>query len=116
MTLKRKKEKVQSYASTTMNSSWQEHRAIKKENCNGATTNRDSWLVSSVNVLSDTEVVIQLISSTDHMATNKKNGFLSKVLDNLERDEYEFVLLNATTMKCSGEGMVLNTLHLQGSM
>ncbi|GKC59847.1 hypothetical protein Tco_1087445 [Tanacetum coccineum] len=90
----------------------QEHLAIKKRSCKDATTNRDSWLVASMNVLNDKEVVIQLISLTDHICTNKNNGFLSKILDNLEGDEYGFVLLNATTIKCSEEGMVLNNIHL----
>ncbi|PWA99656.1 Achaete-scute transcription factor-related protein [Artemisia annua] len=107
--LKRKKEKVQWSSSPTMNAK-QEHLAIKKKSCK---TKTNSFLVSSVNVLGDKEVVIQLISSTDHTSTNKEIGFLSKVLENLEHDEDGFVLLNATTMKCSGEGMVLNTLHLQ---
>nr|GEV86984.1 hypothetical protein [Tanacetum cinerariifolium] len=31
----------------------------------------------------------------------------------LEGDEYGFVLLNATTIKCSEERMVLNNIHLQ---
>ncbi|GKA56982.1 hypothetical protein Tco_0756054 [Tanacetum coccineum] len=66
----------------------QEHLAIKKRSCKDATTNRDSWLVSLMNVLNDKEVVIQLISLTDHICMNKNNGFLSKILDNLEGDEY----------------------------
>ncbi|PWA41219.1 Achaete-scute transcription factor-related protein [Artemisia annua] len=107
--LKHKKEKVQWSSSPTINAK-QEHLAIKKKSCK---TKTNSFLVSSVNVLGDKEVVIQLISSTDHTSTNKEIGFLSKVLENLEHDEDGFVLLNATTMKCSGEGMVLNTLHLQ---
>ncbi|GJY69618.1 transcription factor ORG2-like protein [Tanacetum coccineum] len=108
--LKLKKENILPCSSPN---SRQEGQAIKKQRCGGAITRRNSWLVSSVNVLGDKEVVIQLTSLTDRMSMNKENGFLSKVLENLENGEYGFVLLNATTMKCSGEGIVLNTLHLQ---
>ncbi|PWA69329.1 Achaete-scute transcription factor-related protein [Artemisia annua] len=110
--LKLKKENILPFSSPIINSR-QEGLAIKNQSGEGAITKRNSWLVSSVNVLGDKEVVIQLTTLTDRMSTNKENCFLSKVLENLENGEYGFVLLNATTMKCSGEGMVLSTLHLQ---
>ncbi|KAI3667267.1 hypothetical protein L6452_42317 [Arctium lappa] len=86
---------------------------INKQSSKDAIIQTKSSIVSSVNVLTDKEVVIQLISSTDHMSTNKEIGYLSKVLEYLEQEEDGIVLLNATTFKCSGEGMLLNTLHLQ---
>lgn len=110
--LKQKKENILPCSSPIINIR-QEGLAIKKQRCGGAMTKRNSSLVSSLNVLGDKEVVIQLTFLTNRMSTNKDNVFLSKILENLENGEYGFDLLNATTMRCSGEGMVLNTLHLQ---
>lgn len=100
--LNRKKEKLSSYSTSPANTR-QQHLGIKKQ---GAKV--------SVNMLGDKEVVIQLISSTDHTTKNKEINLLSKVLEYLEEEEYGLVLMNATTYKCIGnEGMLLSTLHLQ---
>lgn len=66
-----------------------------------------------MSALGEREAMIQLISSNDYMSKNKEIGFLSKVLEFLEYEEDGLVLLNSTTLKCSGEGMLLNTLHVQ---
>ncbi|XP_024975588.1 transcription factor ORG2-like [Cynara cardunculus var. scolymus] len=102
-TLKSKKKRLSSSSSTDKTS--KDYHVIK--------SSKDAMVVSSVNALSDKEAVIQLISSADHMSKNKEIGFLSKVLEYLEQEEDGIVLLNATTFKCSGEGMLLNTLHVQ---
>ncbi|KAI3830223.1 hypothetical protein L1987_04357 [Smallanthus sonchifolius] len=99
--LKRKKEKLSSYSTSTANTR-REHLGIKKQSAK-----------VSVNILGDKEVVIQLISSTDHMSKNKEINHLSKVLEYLEQEEDGLVLINATAFKCLGEGMLLSTLHLQ---
>lgn len=88
------------------------HFHIKKQKAKEV-INRKSSLVSSVSAFGEKEVMIQLTSSNDHMRKNKEIGFLSKVLEFLEYEEGELVLLNLTTLKCSGEGMLINTLHFQ---
>ncbi|XP_076893688.1 transcription factor ORG3-like [Bidens hawaiensis] len=103
-TLKRKKEKLSSYSTSTANTR-QEHLGIKKRSAK-----------VSVNILGDKEVVVQLISSTDPMNKNKKIHLLSKVLEYLEQDEDGLVLKTATSFKGLGEGILLSTLHLQVQM
>ncbi|KAJ9543942.1 hypothetical protein OSB04_023649 [Centaurea solstitialis] len=102
------KKKRLSYSSTE-----EDYLSIKKQSSKDAIIKTKSSVVSSVNALSDKEAVIQLISSTDHMSKNKEIGFLSKTIEYLEQEEDGIVLLNATTFKCLGEGMLLNTLHVQ---
>ncbi|GJW48988.1 transcription factor ORG2-like protein [Tanacetum coccineum] len=111
-TLIRKKEKLSSY-STSSTSTRQKNIGIKGQSSKDVTTNTNSWVVSSVSILGEKEVVIQLIFSMDHMNKNKEIGSLSRVLTYLESEENGFVLLNSTAFKCSGEHMLLNTLHLQ---
>ncbi|KAJ0807973.1 hypothetical protein HanLR1_Chr00c0890g0779791 [Helianthus annuus] len=94
--LKRKKEKLSSHPSA---STRKEHLGIKEQSTK-----------VSVNILGDKEVVIQLISPTDHMTKNK--NYLSNVLEHLEQED-GFVFENATDFKRLGEGMKLSTLHLQ---
>ncbi|KAK9048412.1 hypothetical protein SSX86_032625 [Deinandra increscens subsp. villosa] len=72
-----------------------------------------SLVISSVNMLGDKEVVVQLISSTDQARKNQEIIAFSKVLEYLEQEEDELVLINAIAIQCLGEGMFLNTLHLQ---
>nr|GEU55957.1 achaete-scute transcription factor-related protein [Tanacetum cinerariifolium] len=111
-TLMRKKEKFLSY-STSTTSTRQKNLRIERQSTKDAIINTNSSVVSSVSVLSDKEVVIQLIYSTEHMSKNNEIGFLSRVLEYLESEENVFVLLNSTTFKCPGEETFLNTLHLQ---
>ncbi|KAJ0791875.1 putative transcription factor bHLH family [Helianthus annuus] len=99
--LKRKKVQLSS-CSTSMDNTRKEHLGIKKQSAN-----------VSVNILDDKEVVIHLISSSDHMSGNMEINSLSKVLEYLEHEEYGLVLKNATCDKCLGERMLLSTLHLQ---
>lgn len=106
-TLLHKKEKLWSYSSST------ENIYIKKQSAKDAIIDEKSSIVSSVSVLSEKEAVIQLISSTKSSVKNKDIVFLSKVLEKLEEEEDGFILLNATTFKCVGEGMLLNTIHFQ---
>ncbi|KAI3830224.1 hypothetical protein L1987_04358 [Smallanthus sonchifolius] len=110
--LTRKKEKLSSYSSSSANTS-QDHLSVKKQSAKDAMMKRKSPAISSVRVLGEKEIVIQLISSTEHMSKNKDVGFLSNVLDYFEHEEDGFVLLNSTTFVGSGEGMSINTLHLQ---
>lgn len=111
-TLRSKKEKLLSYSSTP--NTRNEHPSIRKQSDEDKINKRQSFVVSSVSILGDKEVVIQLISSEDHMANNKKiNNLLSKVLEYLEQEENELVLISATTFKSSGEGVLLITLHLE---
>ncbi|XP_076958201.1 transcription factor ORG2-like isoform X2 [Bidens hawaiensis] len=65
---------------------------------------------SSVSVLGEKVVVIQLIFSFDDM--NKNIGLLSKTLECLE-EEHSLVLLNAATFKCLGKERLLNAFHFQ---
>ncbi|XP_076958431.1 transcription factor ORG3-like [Bidens hawaiensis] len=112
-TLRSKKEKLLSYSSSTANTR-NGHPSTRKQSAEDTIIKTQSFVVSSVSVLGDKEVVIQLISSEDHMTNNKKiNNLLSKVLEYLEQEENELVLINATTFKSSGEGMLLITLHLE---
>lgn len=111
-TLLLKKEKLRSCSSSTA-TTMQELLGIKKQSAKNATIKTKSLVVSSVSVLGEKEAVIQLISSTDHISKNKQVGLFSKVLEYLEQEEDGLVLLNATSFKCSGEGTLLNTLHLQ---
>lgn len=108
--LRRKKEKLSSYSPSTSN---MRQLGIKKRSAAHANIRTKSSVVSSVSSLGDKEAVIQLISSTDHMSKNKEIGYLSKVLKYLEQEEVELVLINASTFKCSGDGRLLSTLHLQ---
>ncbi|KAI7757173.1 hypothetical protein M8C21_017100 [Ambrosia artemisiifolia] len=102
-TLRSKKEKLLSYTR-------KEHSGIRTQSAEDA----KSTVISYVSSLGDKEAVIQLISSVDHTSTNTKINLLSKVLEYLEQEEDELVLINATTLKSSGEGnMVLSTLHLK---
>ncbi|KAI3667258.1 hypothetical protein L6452_42308 [Arctium lappa] len=109
--LMHKKEKLLLYSSP--NVTVQEHLDIRNHHsAKEAMLQTVSSIVSSVSVLDEKEVVIQLISSTDHMNKNKEIDFLSKALEYLE-EEYELVLLNATTFEWYGDKKFLNTLHLQ---
>lgn len=87
------------------------HVDIKDQSANEAMIQAKSTIVSSVNVLHEKEVVIQLISSTNHISKNKEFGFLSMVLEYLEGED-GLLLINATTFNCFGDRR-LNTLHLQ---
>ncbi|XP_076893667.1 transcription factor ORG2-like [Bidens hawaiensis] len=108
----RKKEKLSSYSSTSNNRS-QDYLRIKKRSDKSVILKRKSSVISSVRVLNEKEAVIQLISSTEHLSKNIKDvGFLSKIVEYFEHEE-DVVLLNATTIKGSGEGMTLSTLHFQ---
>ncbi|GKE01190.1 hypothetical protein Tco_1389173 [Tanacetum coccineum] len=111
-TLIRKKEKRSSY-STSSTSTRQKNIGIKGQSSKDVTTNTNSSVVSSVSILGEKEVAIQLIFSMDRMNKNMEIGSLSKVLTYLESEENGFFLLNSTTFKCSGGHMFLNTLHLQ---
>ncbi|PWA55994.1 Achaete-scute transcription factor-related protein [Artemisia annua] len=108
----RKKENLSSF-STSTTSTRQKNRDIERQSTKDAIINTNSSVVSSVTVLSEKEVVIQLIYSTDHTSNNKEISSLSRVLEYLESEENGFVLLNLTTFKCPGEKTLLNTLHLQ---
>ncbi|XP_071690925.1 transcription factor ORG2-like [Rutidosis leptorrhynchoides] len=103
----RKKEKLLSYSSSAAQVN------LKKQSPKDAILKRKSSVVSSVSVLSEKEVMIQLISSTDFTTHNNEIGPLSKVLEYLEPEEDGYVLLNSTTFKSSGEGIISNTLHLK---
>ncbi|GKA82785.1 achaete-scute transcription factor-related protein [Tanacetum coccineum] len=105
-TLLRKKENLSSYSTSTI-------IGIERQSTKDAMINTNSSVVSSVSVLSDKEVVIQLIYSSDRMSNNKETASLSRVLEYLESEENGFVLLNLTTFKCPGEETLLHTLHLQ---
>ncbi|PWA65870.1 Achaete-scute transcription factor-related protein [Artemisia annua] len=111
-TLIRKKEKLSSYSTSSASTS-QKNIGIEGQSSKDVTANTNSSVVSSVSILGEKEVVIQLIFSMDRMNKNKEIGSLSRVLAYLESEENGFVLLNSTTFKCSGEHMLLNTLHLQ---
>ncbi|KAD3336261.1 hypothetical protein R6Q59_028512 [Mikania micrantha] len=111
-TLKRKKEKLSSYSTSTTNTR-QAYFDIKKHSAEDTTITTKSSVTTSVNILGDKEVIIQVISSTDQTNTNKKTNLLSMVLEYLEQEENELVLINATMFKCSGKGMLLSTLHYQ---
>nr|GFC10598.1 transcription factor ORG2-like [Tanacetum cinerariifolium] len=111
-TLLRKKENLSSYSASTI-STKQKNLGIERQSTKDAIINTNTSVVSSVSVLSDKEVVIQLIYSTDHMSNNKEIPSLSRVLEYLESEKNGFVLLNLTTFKCPGEETLLNTLHLQ---
>ncbi|XP_076939560.1 transcription factor ORG3-like [Bidens hawaiensis] len=102
--LKRKKEDLSSYSTSTANTR-QERLDVKKQSAK-----------VSMNILGDKEVVIQLISSTDRKSKNNKIHLLSKVLEYLEQEEDALVLENATSFKCLREGMLLSTLHLKVQM
>ncbi|CAI9287665.1 unnamed protein product [Lactuca saligna] len=104
---RKKREKLWSYSSST------ENICIKKQSAKDDIIDEKSLIVSSVSVLSEKEAVIQLILSTKSSGKNKDIVFLSKVLEKLEEEEDGFILLNATTFKCVGEGMLLNTIHFQ---
>ncbi|KAK1427058.1 hypothetical protein QVD17_15740 [Tagetes erecta] len=109
-TLRCKREKMSPYSTLTTNAN-KEHSSIKKHSVEDTTK---SSVISSVSILGEKEVVIQVISSADEMSQNKKsNLLLSKVLEKLEQKENELVLINATTFKCPDDGMLLSTLHLQ---
>ncbi|KAI3788335.1 hypothetical protein L2E82_01096 [Cichorium intybus] len=105
----RKKEKLSSYSSSKASL---RQEGMKHKSCRDSTIERKASVVSSVRVLGAKEVVIQLISSTDHMINRKEIGLLSKVLECLEQED-GFILLNATTSRSSGEAMSISTLHLQ---
>ncbi|KAL7599556.1 transcription factor ORG2 [Lactuca sativa] len=111
-TLIHKKEKILAYSSSEANLR-QEHVATKNKSGKDATIETKSWVVSCVRILGVKEAVIQLISATDDMSKGGDIGLLSDVLEYLEQDENGFVLLNATSFRCSGDGMSLSTLHLQ---
>ncbi|KAF5821246.1 putative transcription factor bHLH family [Helianthus annuus] len=74
-----------------------------------------SSVVSSVSVLGEKDVVIQLIYSFDDTNKNKIKdiALLSKALEYLEEEEDNLVLLSVTTFKCLEEKRLLNTLHFQ---
>ncbi|KAJ0475821.1 putative transcription factor bHLH family [Helianthus annuus] len=109
--LRSKKEKLLSYSLSTGNT--RKEHSIRAQSAEDTTTKTKSSVASSVSILGDQEAVIQLISSADHMSKNKRNNLFSKVLDYLEQEEDELVLINATTFKSYGEGMLLSTLHLR---
>ncbi|PWA55690.1 Achaete-scute transcription factor-related protein [Artemisia annua] len=111
-TLIRKKETLSSHSLSTTSTS-PKNLGIKRQCDKDVKINMNSSVVSSVSILGEKEVVIQLISSTDQMSKNKDIGYLSRVLAYLEAEENGFVLLNSTTFKCSGDEMLLNTIHLQ---
>ncbi|KAJ9543965.1 hypothetical protein OSB04_023672 [Centaurea solstitialis] len=111
-TLMHKKEKLLLHSSPT-NVTVQKHIDIRNHSAKEATSTRTiSSVVSSVSVLDEKEVVIQLISSSDHMNKNKDIGFLSKALEYLE-EEYGLLLLNATMFNWNGDNKFLSTLHFQ---
>ncbi|KAD3336263.1 hypothetical protein R6Q59_028511 [Mikania micrantha] len=110
--LRRKKEKLSSCSTSTTNTR-QAHFDIKKQSEEDTIVKTKSSVISSVSILGDKEAIIQLISSSDQMNMNKETNLLSKVLEYLEQEENELVLINATTFKCSGQRMLLNTLHLR---
>ncbi|GJT48117.1 transcription factor ORG2-like protein [Tanacetum coccineum] len=105
-----KKEKLSSYTTSTT-STRQKNLGIKGQSSQDVISNTDSSVVSSVSILGEKEVVIQLIFSMDRMSKNKEISSLSGILTYLESEENGFVLLNLTTF--TGEHMLLNTLHLQ---
>ncbi|KAK1428901.1 hypothetical protein QVD17_17741 [Tagetes erecta] len=108
-----KKEKLSSYNSSSSGNTRQDHLVIKKQSAKDATFKRNkSPVVCSVRVLGEKEAVIQLVFS-EIIRQNKDVGFLSKVLEYLERDEDGVVLLNSTTIMGLGDVMLLNTLHVQ---
>ncbi|KAL7597622.1 hypothetical protein Lser_V15G26211 [Lactuca serriola] len=109
-TLIRKKEKLSSYSSSK---AYLTEEGMKNKMGKDAKIETNSSFVSSVRVLGAKEAVIQLISSKDHMHKRKEIGFLSTVLKYLEEEEDGFVLLNSTTFKSLGEGMLFSTLHIQ---
>nr|GEY37463.1 transcription factor ORG2-like [Tanacetum cinerariifolium] len=111
-TLIRRKQKLSSY-STLSTSTRQKNIGIKRQSSKDTTSNSNSLVVASVSILGEKGVVIQLIFSMDHMNKNTEIGSMSRVLTYLESEENGFVLLNSTTFKCSGDHMLLNTLHLQ---
>ncbi|GJW62332.1 transcription factor ORG2-like protein [Tanacetum coccineum] len=81
-TLLRKKENLSSYSTSTI-STRQKNLGTERQSTKDAIININSSVVSSVSVLSDKEVVIQLIYFTDHMSNNKEIASLSKVLEYL---------------------------------
>nr|GEX75094.1 transcription factor ORG2-like [Tanacetum cinerariifolium] len=105
-----KKEKLSSYTTSTT-STRQKNLGIKGQSSKDVISNTNSSVVSSVSILGEKEVVIQLIFSMDRISKNKEIGSLSGILTYLESEENGFVLLNLTTF--TGEHMLLNTLHLQ---
>ncbi|KAK9056438.1 hypothetical protein SSX86_023799 [Deinandra increscens subsp. villosa] len=107
--LKRKKEKL----STSMGNKREEHLGIKKQSDEDSKTETKSLVISSVNTLGDEEIVIQLISLTDHTHKNKEIIALPKVLEYLEQKEDDLVLINTMAFQCLGEEKLLTTLHLQ---
>ncbi|KAL4587424.1 hypothetical protein LXL04_000295 [Taraxacum kok-saghyz] len=111
-TLIRKKEKVSSDVSSKANLR-QELVTLKNICGRDATIETRQSVVSCVRILGVKEAVIQLISSNDETRKIQENGLLSDVLEYLEQDENGYVLMNATSFRCSGEGMSLSTLHLQ---
>ncbi|CAI9287659.1 unnamed protein product [Lactuca saligna] len=90
-----------------------DHLEIKNQCPKEATIQKICSVVVSVCVLDEKEVVIQLISSNDHLNKNTGIAFLSMVLEYLEEEEDGIFMLNATTSKCLGEERFLNTLYLQ---
>lgn len=109
-TLIRKKEKLSSYSSSK---AYLTEEGMKNKMGKDAKIETNSSFVSSVRVLGAKKAVIQLISSKDHIHKRKEIGFLSTVLKYLEEEEDGFVLLNSTTFKSLGEGMLFSTLHIQ---
>ncbi|GKA65192.1 achaete-scute transcription factor-related protein, partial [Tanacetum coccineum] len=104
------KEKLSSYTTSTT-STRQKNLGIKGQSSKDVISNTNSSVISSVSILGEKEVVIQLIFSMDRINKNKEIGSLSGILTYLESEEDGFVLLNLTTF--TGEHMLLNTLHLQ---
>ncbi|KAM0046855.1 putative transcription factor bHLH family [Helianthus debilis subsp. tardiflorus] len=111
-TLRCKKENLLPYSSSSTNTR-KELSGIRKLSADDTIIKTASSVVCSVSNLGAKEVVIQLIYSKDRMKKNQELNLLSKVLEYLEYEEDELVLVNVTTFKTSGEGMLLSTLHLQ---
>ncbi|MFS7904176.1 putative transcription factor bHLH family [Helianthus anomalus] len=104
--LKNKKEKLLLRSSSTN---------IRNLSTKETMIQKTSSVVSSISVLGEKDVVIQLISSFDDTNKNKIKDIrlLSKALEYLEDEEDNLVLLSVTTFKCLEEKRLLNTLHFQ---